>query len=94
MYLSIQKRFVITATNLFAMLRSRVEVPTTPGWSVPGRAIVLPYAIGSDEGFADFHVSRSDGCSSLLPIDYNESHHLGGNFWTNLCGKEGACGCR
>lgn len=45
------------------------ERPTAPGWAEPGRAIVLPFAVGASEGSADFHVSLSDGCSSLLPID-------------------------
>ena len=53
-------------------LWSRVERPRPAGWSVPGRAIVLPFAVGMPEGTADFHVAQSDGCSSLLPMDANK----------------------
>ena len=44
------------------------EVPATPGWSVPDRAIVLPFAVGAPEGSSQFHVSQMDGCSSMLPV--------------------------
>ena len=32
------------------------------------RGVILPFAVGPDEGFSDFHVSNIDGCSSLLPL--------------------------
>ena len=43
--------------------------PARLGWSVPGRAIVLPYAVGEPEGFTEFHVHDNDGCSSLLAVE-------------------------
>ena len=48
------------------------EVPAAPGWSVPGRAIVLPFAVGSPEGDAQFNIGLMDGCSSMLPISQDE----------------------
>lgn len=97
-YLSIQKphgRVRQHGDVLHSLLLSGIETPASIGWSVPGRAIVLPYAVGSPEGYADFHVARSDGCSSLLAIDTNEiSDNIkrqrgeGGMFWRDLCGKE------
>ena len=100
-YLSLQKSHGQTGHKrqrgdaLHSLLLSGIETPPDLGWSVPGRAIVLPYAVGSPEGYADFHVSRSDGCSSLLAIDMNEAstgikkqRGEGGMFWRDLCGKE------
>ena len=53
-----------------------IEHPSAPGWSVPGRAIVLPFAVGGPpDGDAELHVARSDGCSSLLRINASEVHH-------------------
>ena len=48
------------------------ERPMKPGWSVPGRAIVLPFAVGSPEGSTTFYVGAMDGCSSLLPVSQKE----------------------
>ena len=51
-----------------------IEHPTSPGWSVPGRAIVLPFAVGGPpDADADLNVARSDGCSSLLRINASEA---------------------
>lgn len=54
-----------------------MERPVPPTWAVPGRLLVLPFAINSDDSqgrarmgeAATFHVAESDGCSSLLEID-------------------------
>ena len=102
-YLSLQKPHGQTGHQrqrgdvLHSLLLSGIETPSDLGWSVPGRAIVLPYAVGTPEGYADFHVARSDGCSSLLAIDMNEAsagikkqRGEGGMFWRDLCGKEAA----
>jgi hypothetical protein len=43
-----------------------------PGWSVPGRAIVLTFAVGQPEGSNTFHVGQTDGCSSMLPLSQKE----------------------
>jgi len=48
------------------------ERPQKLGWVVPGRAIVLPFAVGSPEGSATFNVGEMDGCSSMLKIDANQ----------------------
>jgi FkbM family methyltransferase len=96
LYLSIAKRNK-EAYSIPQLLRSGVEIPAAVGWSVPGRAVVLPYAIGSPEGYAEFHVAKTDGCSSLLSISTNESNFRGakdaryrGNtkFMENICGRE------
>ena len=66
------------------------------GWSVPGRAIVLPFAVGEPEGEAEFHIAKNDGCSSLLPIDTREFYHGGlfkrhvPVFFSDVCGKQSA----
>ena len=66
-----------------------IEHPSSPGWSVPGRAIVLPFAVGGPpDGDAEFNIARSDGCSSLLRINASKA---GGTFarWgfgMNMCG--------
>ena len=49
--------------------RLYMEQAPSVGWSVPGRAIVLPFAVGMPDGGADFHISLQDGCSSLGEID-------------------------
>ena len=68
-----------------------IEQPPTLGWSVPGRAIVLPFAVGKAEGTATFHVSKSDGCSSLLPIDAAAMQFKGRRDWMKGF-MQAACG--
>ena len=73
----------------------QIEQPPALGWSVPGRAIVLPFAVGKAEGTATFHVSKSDGCSSLLPIDaatmkFNGRHDWMKGFMEAACGQGAA----
>ena len=70
--------------------------PGPPGWSARGRAIVLPFAIAPDDaagaesgqrGLGTLHVSNVDGCSSLLPIDGNETAGAWkGTFLMRHCG--------
>jgi len=57
---------------------------------VPGRAIVLPYAVGPNGPEAEFHVSKSDGCSSLLKIERDklrmpEKMRMWRDFWATKC---------
>mmetsp|Transcript_19988 Transcript_19988/g.46107 ORF Transcript_19988/g.46107 Transcript_19988/m.46107 type:complete len:286 (-) Transcript_19988:526-1383(-) len=51
--------------------RRTTEKSYPPGWAVRSgtRHIVLPMAVGHPDGEATLHVARSDGCSSLLPIN-------------------------
>ena len=66
--------------------------PPPPGWSVRERAIVLPFAITTQEeaarGTAVLHVADVDGCSSLLPIN---GTRVAGNWnataLMRLCGR-------
>ena len=73
-----------------------IEKPGTLGWSVPGRAIVLPYAVGpTSTGYAEFHVAKFDGCSSLLPIDPARLKIPGWDKWRSKimiesCGQQAA----
>ena len=79
-------------------LWSRVEQPARAGWSVPDRALVLPFAVGAPEGTADFHVALSDGCSSLLPMDADRNLDFRARrkndwmvgFMQKLCGRGAA----
>mmetsp|Transcript_38413 Transcript_38413/g.88039 ORF Transcript_38413/g.88039 Transcript_38413/m.88039 type:complete len:398 (+) Transcript_38413:62-1255(+) len=84
LYLSHQKRLDALRGNLV------VERPFSPGWSVPGRAIVLPLAVGGPpDGDADFSVARSDGCSSLLRINSSKARGTFSrwSFGMSMCGQ-------
>ena len=96
-YLSIQSGQLHEQEMRDNTLWNRVEQPNPAGWSVPGRAIVLPFAVGAPEGTADFHVAQSDGCSSLLPMDVerNLDFRARGRNWMvgfmkRLCGRSAA----
>lgn len=72
-YLSLHKHtagLLPTSLHLRGRKGETMEDPPSLGWSAPNRAIVLPYAVGpSEDGYAEFQVARSDGCSSLLKLD-------------------------
>ena len=65
LYLSHQRLSMLDDQRHFFEL----EKVYPPGWAVRGRHIVLPMAVGHPDGEATLHVARSDGCSSLLPIN-------------------------
>jgi len=67
---------------------ARYAKPTELAWAIPGRSILLPFAVGAPDGYADFHVAKSDGCSSLLPMtqDVHGSFRSIALHWQK-CGK-------
>ena len=87
-YLSIQNR----GSSGRDAITSASQTSPPIGWSVPGRAVVLPYAVGSSEDYADFHVAKTDGCSSMLPINNSMKKWSGdgSRFMSGVCGSEAA----
>ena len=90
-YLSIRRRTVRAVKGLSGLMHSGVEIPSALGWSVPGRAIVLPHAIGSHDGEVLCPIQGEAAARRVPTISLRSILHLLPN--QNIAfAKIGSCG--